>query len=81
MAIVTLTINGEQLSATDDETLLQIVRQNNIELPTLCHLDGLSDVGACRLCLVEVEGSTQTRACLYHPPDRKAWWFAPIQNA
>ena len=68
MAIVTLTIDGEQLSAKDDETLLQIARQHKIEIPTLCHLDGLSDVGACRLCLVEVEGSTKLApACTTRP--------------
>lgn len=57
MAILTLTIDGEQLSANDDETLLEIARQHDIAIPTLCHLEGLSDVGSCRLCLVEIEGS------------------------
>jgi bidirectional [NiFe] hydrogenase diaphorase subunit len=68
MPIVTLTINGEQLSAQDDETLLQIARQHRIDIPTLCHLDGISDVGACRLCLVEVEGwSKLAPACTTRP--------------
>lgn len=68
MAIVTLTMNGEQLSAKDDETILQIARQNKIDIPTLCHLDGLSDVGACRLCLIEVEGSNKLLpACTTRP--------------
>ncbi|MEZ4633563.1 MAG: 2Fe-2S iron-sulfur cluster-binding protein [Caldilineaceae bacterium] len=31
--------------------------ENGIEIPTLCHMEGLSDIGACRLCLVEVKGS------------------------
>jgi bidirectional [NiFe] hydrogenase diaphorase subunit len=57
MAIVTFTIDGEQLSAKEDETILDIARQHDFHIPTLCHLDGLSDVGACRLCLVEIEGS------------------------
>jgi bidirectional [NiFe] hydrogenase diaphorase subunit len=70
MAIVTLTINGEQLSAKDDETILQIARQHGIEIPTLCHLDGLSDVGACRLCLVEIEGWTKlVPACTTRPQE------------
>ncbi len=34
-----------------------MARQNGIDIPTLCHLEGLSDVGACRLCLVEIKGS------------------------
>ncbi len=68
MAIVTLTINGEQVSAKDDETLLQIARQHKIDILTLCHLDGLSDVGACRLCLVEIEGSNKlVPACTARP--------------
>ncbi len=68
MAIVTLTMNGEQLSAKDDETLLEIARQHKIHIPTLCHLDGLTDVGACRLCLVEVEGSSKLfPACTTRP--------------
>ena len=57
MAILTLTIDGEQVSGRDDETLLDIARQHQIPIPTLCHLEGLSDVGACRLCLVEIENS------------------------
>jgi hypothetical protein len=36
-----------------------VARENDIFIPTLCHLDGLSDVGACRLCLVEIKGSNK----------------------
>jgi len=68
MGIVTLTINGEPLSAKDDESILEIARQHGIDIPTLCHLDGLSDVGACRLCLVEIEGSQRLMpACTTRP--------------
>jgi bidirectional [NiFe] hydrogenase diaphorase subunit len=35
---------------------LEVCRQNDIYIPTLCHFDGLSEVAACRLCLVEIEG-------------------------
>ncbi len=57
MAVKTLHLNGKLVSAAEEETLLDVVRENGVKLPTLCHLDGLSDVGACRLCLVEVKGS------------------------
>ncbi|HUI08934.1 MAG TPA: 2Fe-2S iron-sulfur cluster-binding protein, partial [Bacteroidota bacterium] len=68
MAILTLTINGEQISGKDDETLLSLARQHGINIPTLCHLEGLSDVGACRLCLVEIEGSPKLfPACTTRP--------------
>jgi bidirectional [NiFe] hydrogenase diaphorase subunit len=70
MAILTLTINGEQVSGKDDESLLTIAQQHGIKIPTLCHLDGLSDVGACRLCLVEVEGTTKLfPACTTKPKE------------
>jgi bidirectional [NiFe] hydrogenase diaphorase subunit len=70
MAIVTLTINGEHLSAKDDETLLEVAKAHGIRIPTLCHLEGLSDVGACRLCMVEVEGSTKLLpSCVTRPQE------------
>jgi bidirectional [NiFe] hydrogenase diaphorase subunit len=55
--IVTLKINDKDIGAREDETILDVARENGIEIPTLCHLEGLSDIGACRLCLVEVKGS------------------------
>jgi bidirectional [NiFe] hydrogenase diaphorase subunit len=68
MQVVTLTIDGEQLSAKEDETILEVAREHNIDIPTLCHIDGLSDVGACRLCLVEIEGSPKLMpACTTRP--------------
>jgi bidirectional [NiFe] hydrogenase diaphorase subunit len=68
MSIITFTIDGEQLSAKENETILDVARQHKIPIPTLCHLDGLSDVGACRLCLVEVEGSAKLMtACTTKP--------------
>lgn len=57
--IITLTIDDQDVGAREDETILEVARENGIEIPTLCHLDGLSDVGACRLCLVEVTGTNK----------------------
>lgn len=56
MAVVTLTINGELVSADAQQTLLEAAAEHGITIPTLCHLDGVDDVAACRLCLVEVTG-------------------------
>lgn len=56
MAAITLTINEKQVSAEDNQTLLSVAQEQGIEIPTLCHLEGVYDVGACRLCLVEVTG-------------------------
>ena len=55
--VKTLVIDGKNVSARAGQTILEVARENGIEIPTLCHLDGLSDVGACRLCVVEVKGS------------------------
>jgi len=65
MKVTTLKINGELVSASPGATVLQAARENGVEIPTLCQLDGLSDVGACRLCLVEIAGSARLQpACV-----------------
>jgi bidirectional [NiFe] hydrogenase diaphorase subunit len=56
MTVKTLTINGRDISALADETILQAAQDAGIRIPTLCHLDGLTDVSACRMCLVEIGG-------------------------
>ena len=58
-AVKTLVIDGKDVSAHANQTILDVARENGIHIPTLCHLEGLSDVGACRLCLVEVKGSNK----------------------
>lgn len=59
MAAKTLTIDGRLISAAEDQTVLQAAKEAGIQIPTLCHLEGLSDIGACRLCVVEVAGSNK----------------------
>lgn len=56
MAAKTLTIDGKQISAEEGATILQASEEANVIIPTLCHLEGVYDVGACRLCVVEVTG-------------------------
>jgi bidirectional [NiFe] hydrogenase diaphorase subunit len=57
MAAKTLTIDGKQISADESATVLQAATEAGIIIPTLCHLEGVYDVGACRLCIVEVAGT------------------------
>lgn len=59
MAVKTLTLNNQLISAHAGETLLEAAKDAGIAIPTLCHLEGLSTVGACRLCLVDVAGSSK----------------------
>ena len=57
--VQTLTIDGKEVGAREDQTILEVARENRIFVPTLCDLPGLSGSGACRLCLVEVQGSNR----------------------
>ena len=54
--MVNITIDGKKLQVRDDVTILQAARENGFSIPTLCYLEGLNEIGACRLCLVEVKG-------------------------
>ena len=56
MSVYTLTIDEKPVSIEEGSSILQAAREAGIEIPTLCHLDGVYDVGACRICLVEVKG-------------------------
>ena len=61
----TLKIDDQDVGAREDQSILEAARAHGIEIPTLCHLQGLSDVGACRLCLVEVKGVNRLQsACV-----------------
>ena len=67
MAVKTITIDGRLLSAREEDTVLTVAREADISLPTLCHLEGVSTVGACRLCMVEVVGSNKLLAACVTP--------------
>ena len=57
MAEVRVTINGTQVSGSEGMTVLELARENGIDIPTLCYIPELPPTGACRVCVVEVEGS------------------------
>ncbi len=54
--MVNIEINGRKVEAQPGEMLLATLRRNGIHVPTLCHIEGLPPSGACRMCVVEVEG-------------------------
>jgi bidirectional [NiFe] hydrogenase diaphorase subunit len=62
MAIRTLMIDGNLVSAREEDTILLAAREAGVAIPTLCYVDGLSAVGACRLCLVELKGANRLQA-------------------
>ena len=59
MAVKTLTIDDQLVSAREGETILDAAKEAGIHIPALCYLEGISKVGACRLCLVEVTGNAK----------------------
>jgi NADH dehydrogenase/NADH:ubiquinone oxidoreductase subunit G len=66
--MVTLNIDGRELKAEKEQTILQVARENGIDIPTLCHHEAIEPYGACRLCIVEVSKGKRTRivtSCLY----------------
>ena len=53
---VTLTIDHKSVTVPEDTTILEAARKLNIHIPTLCYLKDINEIGACRICCVEVEG-------------------------
>jgi bidirectional [NiFe] hydrogenase diaphorase subunit len=54
---ISVRIDGELVTASEGQTILEAARANDRKIPTLCYLKGLSAVGACRVCMVEVAGT------------------------
>ena len=57
--MVNLTINGIKVSAKEGTTILEAAKNIGITIPTLCYLKGVNEIGACRVCVVEVEGTNR----------------------
>ncbi len=67
MENVRLTINGMEVEVPSSYTVLDAARDNGIDIPTLCHLKDVNEVGACRVCMVEVEGARALQASCVLP--------------
>jgi formate dehydrogenase alpha subunit len=63
---ITLTIDGQRVTAREGMTILEAALENGIYIPHLCYHPDLEPVGVCRLCLVEIEGRELTISC--HTP-------------
>ncbi len=65
MRVSTLEIDGRTVTGAPGETVFDAAWNSGIRIPRLCHLGSVSDVGACRLCLVEIEGQSRLQpACM-----------------
>ncbi|WP_132246571.1 molybdopterin-dependent oxidoreductase [Marinisporobacter balticus] len=64
MSKMRLNINGKEVTGYNDQTILEVAKENGIEIPTLCYDERVEIYGACGLCVVEVEGIPKLlRAC------------------
>ena len=54
--LFTIEVNNKQIKALKGETILSALNRNGISVPTLCYMPKLSPTGACRMCVVEIEG-------------------------
>jgi bidirectional [NiFe] hydrogenase diaphorase subunit len=62
MSVLTLTIDGRDVAGNEGQTIMDVAEENGIDIPGLCHMPGLHDRGACRLCVVEIAGSNRLAA-------------------
>ena len=79
--MVNLTINGKNIQVEEGTTILEAARVAGFEIPTLCFLKDINEIGACRVCVVEVEGedrcvtacnNTVKEGMVVHTNSRKA---------
>ena len=60
--MVNVTVDGKALAVAEGSTILQAAAQAGIAIPTLCYFADLNDIGACRVCVVEVRGEDRLAA-------------------
>jgi len=60
--MVSLKINNKTIESDEEATIMEAAKANGILIPSLCYLEGVHQVGSCRICVVEVEGSKNLQA-------------------
>ena len=60
--MINITINGINVSAPDGSTIMEAAAYNQIQIPSLCHLENIHSIGSCRICVVEVDGAKNLQA-------------------
>ena len=67
MSMVNITIDGKAVQVPQGTTVLEAAREAGINIPTLCYLKGINEIGACRMCLVEIKGARALQAACVYP--------------
>ena len=63
--MINLTIDGQKVTVPEGTTILNAAKQAGIDIPTLCFLKEINEVGDCRMCIVEVEGRKVLQLLVY----------------
>ena len=80
--MVNVTIDGKKIQVPERTRILDAARMAGVRIPTLCYWEGLNEIGACRVCVVEVEGynklftacnNTVDEGMVIHTNSKKAW--------
>ncbi|HHY24087.1 MAG TPA: 2Fe-2S iron-sulfur cluster binding domain-containing protein, partial [Clostridiaceae bacterium] len=67
MEMVNITIDDRKIQVPKNYTVLEAAKQANISIPTLCFLKDINEIGACRMCVVEVKGARSLQAACVYP--------------
>ena len=67
MQMVNIKINDKEYSVPASYTILDAARDANVHIPTLCYLKDVNQIGACRMCLVEIKGARALQAACVYP--------------
>ena len=67
MQMVNIKINDKEYSVPASYTILDAARDANVHIPTLCYLKDINQIGACRMCLVEIKGARALQAACVYP--------------
>lgn len=67
MSMINITIDGKKVQVEEGTTVLEAARTAGIHIPTLCYLKGVNEIGACRMCLVEIKGARSLQAACVYP--------------
>ena len=65
--MVNVTIDGKTLQVPENTRILDAARQAGVNIPTLCYWEGINEIGACRVCVVEIEGCDKLAAACNTP--------------
>jgi formate dehydrogenase (NADP+) beta subunit len=64
MSKIKIVIDGMELDADENKTVMEVAEESDIYIPHICHHPDLDDVGGCRLCIVEIQGTDEVQtAC------------------